>query len=155
MCGGGTGSVTMDLDFKPVIHGDLLNSDTRNVLAILDIGEVDFIFKATNPINSIESALSTTQLKQSDGLHDIDDYAKFTPIIVEHSKRIMGSSQEMVVYSCTKDRRNKPKLNEKGKVIKVKKGTPLAKSLYPLEPNTRAEIERMMNWFQTKFRPYT
>ena len=27
----------------------------------LDIGEVDFVFKATNPMNSIESALSATQ----------------------------------------------------------------------------------------------
>lgn len=59
MCGGGTGSVTLD-EYKPIIHGDLFNSDTRNVLAILDIGEVDFVFKATNPVNSIESALSAT-----------------------------------------------------------------------------------------------
>ena len=57
MCGGNTGAVTGD-DYKPIIHGDLFNSDTRNVLAILDIGEVDFVFKATNPANSTEAALS-------------------------------------------------------------------------------------------------
>ena len=60
MCGGQNQGVTND-DFKPIIHGDLFNSDTRNVLAIMDIGEVDFVFKATNPMNSIESALSATQ----------------------------------------------------------------------------------------------
>jgi glutathione S-transferase len=52
-----------------------------------------------------------------------------------------------------KDRRNRPKLNEKGKPIKIKKGTPLAKSLYPEE--ARPEIERMLNWFLSRFRPYT
>lgn len=49
-------------DFKPIIHGDLFNSDTRNVLSILDIGEVDFVFKATNPMNSIDAALNATQV---------------------------------------------------------------------------------------------
>ena len=59
----------------------------------------------------------------------------------------------MVVYSCMKDRRNRQKFNEKGKPIKVKKGTPLAKSLYPEE--ARPEIERMLNWFLSRLRPYT
>ena len=85
---------------------------------------------------------------------DISDIANITPIIEDrNSKRVLGSSQEIVVYSCTKDERNRPKLNAKGKPIKLKKGAPVAKSLYPVE--AQAEIEKILGWFLSKFRPYT
>lgn len=126
------------------------------MLAILDIGEVDFVFKATNPTNSIESALSRTQQMDvpSTSSKDISDIANITPIIEDkNSKKVLGSSQEIVIYSCTKDRRNHPKLNAKGKPIKPKKGAPVAKSLYPVE--AQFEIDRVLGWFLSKFRPYT
>ena len=99
------------MDVKPIIHGDLINSDTRNVLAISDIGEVDLVFKATNPVDSIGSALSRTQNDFAGGtsaMPDIDDVANSTVVIAEHQKKIMGSSAEIIRYSCMKDRRNKP-----------------------------------------------
>jgi len=157
MCGGKTGSVQMESGSKPVIHGDLFNSDTRNVLTILDIGEVDFVFKAINPINTIDNALSRTQADTMSALSNPADAMKLaavTPVIEDsNQKKIIGSTQEIVIYVCKKDRRNDQKFDEKGKPIKVKKGTPKAKSLYPIE-NT-SEIERISNWFLTKFRPYT
>ena len=152
MCGGKTGSVQGETNFKPIIHGDLFNSDTRSVLAILDIGEVDFVFKASNPVNSIQSALTQTQAYTQGS--DLSEIANITPIIEDTGlKKVFGSSQEIVIYSCTKDCRNKPKKDAKGKPIKAKKGTPVAKSLYPAD--SRAEIDRMMGWFLSKFRPYS
>lgn len=56
-----------------------------------------------------------------------------------------------MIYSCTKDCRNKPKLNAKGKPIKSKKEP--AKSLYPAD--ARQEIDRMLNWFLTRLRPHS
>ena len=97
MCGGNTQGITND-EFKPIIHGDLFNSDTRNVLAILDIGEVDFVFKETNPMNSIHNALSATQgmgmgQKTSTSISDIMDIASISPIIEDRGqKKVLGSS---------------------------------------------------------------
>ena len=144
-------------DFKPIIHGDLFNSDTRNVLSILDIGEVDFVFKATNPMSSIDAALSAAQtmgIQRTQSIQDIGEISTIAPIIEDRgAKKVIGSSQEIVIYACTKDCRNKPKLNAKGKPIKPKKGTKPAISLYA--PEARQEIDRMLNWFLTKFRPYS
>jgi glutathionyl-hydroquinone reductase len=44
-------------------------------------------------------------------------------------------------------------LNAKGKPIKPKKGAAVAKSLYPAD--ARQEIDKMLNWFFSRFRPYT
>ena len=51
------------------------------------------------------------------------------------------------------DQRNMPKRDAKGKIIKKKKGVPDAKSLYPSEH--KDALERLFNWFDNKFRPYT
>ena len=51
------------------------------------------------------------------------------------------------------DQRNMPKRDAKGKIIKKKKGVPDAKSLYPSEH--RDALERLFNWIDNKFRPYT
>jgi len=51
------------------------------------------------------------------------------------------------------DQRNMPKKDAKGKLIKVKKGTPPAKSLYLAE--YKDYQEKLTIWFDTKLRPYT
>lgn len=127
------------------------------MLTILDIGQVDFIFKAINPVNSIENALSRTQADTMSALSNPTDAMKLaavTPVIEDsNQKKIIGSMQEIVIYVCKKDKRNDQKFDEKGKPIKVKKGTPKAKSLYPID--NVSEVERIAAWFLTKFRPYT
>ena len=46
-----------------------------------------------------------------------------------------------------------PKVDEKGKLIKPKKGAPKAKSMCP--PEHQNEMTTMMNWFLQKMRPHT
>ena len=44
MCGSAQGSLPKEVS-KAIIYGDITKSDTRNILSVLEIGEVDFIFK--------------------------------------------------------------------------------------------------------------
>lgn len=44
MCGSSQGSLPKEIS-KVIIHGEITNSETRNILSVLEIGEVDHIFK--------------------------------------------------------------------------------------------------------------
>jgi hypothetical protein len=57
MCGSANGSLPREQS-KVIIHGDISNSDTRNILTVLEIGEVDYIFKQIQ-LNGIDAALNT------------------------------------------------------------------------------------------------
>jgi hypothetical protein len=56
-----------------------------------------------------------------------------TPVLEEDGVKRIGSGQFIVEYCCYKDQRNVPKKDEKGKIIKNKKGWIAAKSLCPKE----------------------
>ena len=48
LCGSSNGALDNPRDQKVIVHGDLLCTDTRNALTILEIGEVSAFFKAIN-----------------------------------------------------------------------------------------------------------
>ena len=58
-CGGSAGALPFE-NQKAVVHGDLMNSDTRTILSIMEICENEFVFKDTTPVNSLEAALTAT-----------------------------------------------------------------------------------------------
>lgn len=55
-CSGNSNRLDQQGDRKIMVHGDVFNSDTRTVLQILEIGEVDFGFREASS-NTIEAAL--------------------------------------------------------------------------------------------------
>lgn len=123
-CGGNSGAMNMQGQ-KIVVHGDLYNTDTRNVLTVLEMTEVDYAFKENNR-SAVDKAMGDNSTFSTDYI------AKVVPVLEESNgiKRI-GSGQQILEYVCYKDQRNAPKLDEKGKLIKVKKGTKPAVSLVP------------------------
>lgn len=130
---------------KVVVHGDIFTSDTRSVLAILEIGEADYHFKQQSQ-NTLDNALGG-------GVDGVGGLSNHTPVLEDRGIKRMGSGQMMQAYCCFKDRRNMPKRDEKGKLIKQKKGAPKAKSMCP--PEFRDDIETMSNWYLQKLRPHT
>jgi len=131
-----------------MVHGDVFNGDTRSVLQILEIGEVDFGFREVSS-NTIEAALKP---KSGDTLsQDFMNIAHTVPVLEDQGKKNLGSVQQMIMYVCLKDSRNGPKRDPKtGKLIKKKKGPP-AKNLY--DKDLQAEVNLYLEWFLGKFRP--
>jgi len=133
-----------------MVHGDVFNGDTRSVLQILEIGEVDFGFREVSS-NTIEAALKP--VAKSDGAlgQDFMEIAHAVPVLEDQGKKNLGSGQQMIMYVCSKDSRNGPKRDPKtGKLLKKKKGPP-AKNLYDKE--LQAAISDYLEWFLGKFRP--
>ena len=132
-----------------MVHGDVFNGDTRSVLQILEIGEVDFCFKEASS-NTIEAALKPVA-QSDDPLKDFMNIAQTVPVLEDQGKKNLGSGQQMIMYVCLKDSRNGPKRDSKtGKLIKKKKGPP-AKNLYDKE--LQPEVNLYLEWFLGKFRP--
>lgn len=71
----------------------------------------------------------------------------------EPNAKRLGPGYRIIQHCALKDCRNKPRFDDKGKVIKQKKGTPIAKSLTP--DSLSAETERVITWFNTKMRPHS
>lgn len=105
---------------KVVIHGDVFTADTRSALQILQICEVDFSFRATTQSGN---ALGNSA--------DFDSVSSYAPVIEHLGKKNVGCAFDILIICALNDQRNKPKMNAKGKLVKPKKGTPPAKSLYP------------------------
>ena len=105
-----------------MVHGDIFTSDTRSALQVLEICQCDFAFK---PVTKIGEALGAPD--------SFDAICGYTPVIEHLGKKNVGSCYQLLIVCAMNDQRNKPKYDEKGKLIKVKKGTPPAKSLYPSE----------------------
>lgn len=118
-CGQSAGSLPMDE--QTVVHGDIFNSETRTVLAILKICEIDYDFKKASLGN--QDAISK----------DFLNISSFTPVIEHKGKKNVGSPSQIYIICAMNDQRNMLKRNAKGKIIKKKKGTPDAKSLYSPE----------------------
>ena len=133
-----------------MVHGDVFNGDTRSVLQILEIGEVDFAFREVSS-NTIEAALKPVA-KSDDALsQDFMSIAHTVPVLEDQGKKNLGSGQQMIMYVCLKDSRNGPKRDPKtGKLIKKKKGPP-AKNLY--DKDLQVEVNLYLEWFLGKFRP--
>ena len=112
------------VDDTVIVHGDILNSDTRTVLAILEIGEVKHHFKQMSQ-NTLDNALG--------GGDDLQQLSNHTPVLEDRGAKRLGSGHMIQAYCCFKDQRNMPKRDEKGKLIKPKKGVPKAKSMCPAE----------------------
>ena len=94
------------------VFGDMFLSDTRTVVACLDIGEVEHAFKNVKP-NPHDEAL---------GLNQGEDYykslANAVPVIELNGKKIMGSGYQIILNAALLDKRNATKFNAKGKPIK-------------------------------------
>jgi hypothetical protein len=82
---------------------------------------VEFSFRAS-------TALDNSLGKPSDGFDSISNY---TPVIEHQGKKNVGSAFQILIICALNDQRNKPKIDAKGKLVRIKKGTPPAKSLYP------------------------
>lgn len=126
-----------------VVHGDLFTSDTRSALQVLHICEVDFQFKA---VNSDKSPLASPA-------SGFDSICRFTPVIEHLGRKNVGSAFQILIICAMNDQRNKPKIDSRGKLVKIKKGTPPAKSLYPQDYTI--EMNRLVEWFNQKMKPYT
>ena len=107
----GCGSSQLPMvDDVVVVHGNIFNSDTRNVLAILEIGEVKHHFKQQSQ-NTLDNALG--------GLPDeLEALTNHTPVLEDKGAKRIGSGHMIAAYCCFKDQRNMPKRDDKGKVIK-------------------------------------
>ena len=136
-CGANAGA--LHFDKKISVNGDAFNTDTRNLLTILDIGEIQYKFQSSDEEMSAGG---------------IPEMAKHSPVIEDTGRKIMGSQKELLLYASYLDRRNAPKLNAKGKPIKKKKTDPVAKSLVPESLDKQEEMERLFDWFLMKFRPH-
>jgi hypothetical protein len=125
-CGSNSGALPVG-DMRTVVYGDIFNTDTRNVLTILEMTEVPYVFKETQR-GKIEQSLGDDSASFS-----VDTISKSVPVLEDLGFKRIGSGHEIVEYVCSKDQRNAIKRDEKGKPIKPKKGVPPAKSLAPKE----------------------
>ena len=67
-------------------------------------------------------------------LFDVEEMSRNTPVIEESKAKRVGPGYRMVQYCAMKDCRNKPKYDNKGKLISQKKGkAQLYKSMNPNE----------------------
>lgn len=77
-------SATINSPLKVVIYGDLLNTDTRNVLTLCELQEIDFAFRSTQK----------TKTELDMGVTDsfgIDYLSKVTTVLEEDGKKLIGS----------------------------------------------------------------
>lgn len=65
------------------------------------------------------------------GSDNFDSVCTFVPVIEHLGKKNVGRAFDILILCALNDQRNRPKLDAKGKLVKPKKGTPPAKSLYP------------------------
>ena len=130
------------------MHGDILSCDTRSVLSILNMTEVEFEYKEQKRTKDMMRNLSS-----SFDSFNVDYISKVVPVIEENEIKRIGSGQHIIEYVTFKDKRNDPKFDDKGKLIKKPKGWKPVKSLHPQE--LRLDIDRHLNWFMTKLRPYS
>jgi hypothetical protein len=70
------------VDDVTIVHGDILNSDTRTVLAILEIGEVKYHFKQMSQ-NTLDNALG--------GADDLQNLSLHTPLLEDKGTKRLGS----------------------------------------------------------------
>lgn len=101
---------------KYIVHGDIFTSDTRSVLTVLDIGELNYSHVSHDEVNKVDTALG-------DGTFSIGEMSKHTPVIEEPNAKRLGPGHRIVLHCALKDCRNKPKFDSNGKMIKQKKGT--------------------------------
>lgn len=128
-----------------MVHGDIFNPDTRNVLALLEMVEANYSYKRINR-NQLDEALPLTGV-------GVWTFANAMPVLERNGMKAIGSGSQMVELCCFEDQRNMPKRDANGKLIKVKKGTPPKKSLNPKELSE--DIRKLQDWFLAKFRPYS
>jgi len=138
---GSGGSKGLPIDRKISITGDIYSTETRNLLAVLEIGELNYKFFP---------AVAENEIAQD----KVIALAKHSPIMEDLGRKIMGGQKELLLYSSFLDTRNAPKMNDKGKIIKKKKGTLPAKPLVPADVEHQQEMERLGDWFLMKFRPH-
>ena len=74
---------------KIVVHGDLFSTETRTVLSILDMTEVDFEFKEHKRTKDCMRNLSSA----FEGVTDLMYLSKVSPVIEENGTKRVGSGQ--------------------------------------------------------------
>lgn len=76
-------------------------------------------------------------------------------IVEDMGRKYLGSIEQLMKLGSLHDARNLPKRDEKGKLIKQKKGWTPAKPLMPTTPELQQEVEKLMVWFGSHLRPHT
>jgi hypothetical protein len=107
------------------VYGDLLNTDTRNILTVLLMTEVKYHFKENNRSSGSDIGMGQ-EINEDESLGKTS-----TPVIEDIGFKRLGSGHQLLEFCTSKDQRNAPKKDEKGKLIKPKKGVPPAKTLNP------------------------
>jgi len=82
-CGGNSGALSM-AGQKIVVHGDLYNTDTRNVLTVLEMTEVPYAFRENNRSN-VDKAMGDSSQFSTDYI------AKVVPVLEENGIKRIGS----------------------------------------------------------------
>jgi len=123
--GCGSAPTNVNADRTIIVHGDLFNTDTRNILTILELIQVRYDFKELR-YTAFEKQIGTTQF-------DRENIGKGTPVIEDGSFKNIGPGSQLIELCCLKDQRNEKKLNAKGKPIPHPKGWKPAKDLNPKE----------------------
>ena len=119
-CGQSTGSLEFERNIK--VTGDIYNPDTRNILTVLDIGDVHYTIDqvSASPSKDLDTVVEIEQLD--------------VPVVDDSGRKYLGDINTILQLASSLDRRNAPKKDPKtGKVIKPKKGEPKAIALYPVE----------------------
>jgi hypothetical protein len=130
------------------VYGDLYSSDTRTVLTLMSMLELQHEFKA--------QTRSKDMIKNLGSHYDqftLDYISKIVPVLEEGGYKRIGSLTHIIEYICVRDQRNLPKLDENGKLIRMPKGWKPAKEMNPVE--LRKQLNRMNTWFLTKFKPFS
>ena len=88
-CGQSAGSLPMEE--KTVVHGDIFNSETRTVIAILKIGEILHDFKKASMVSN--DALS----------QDFSYISSFTPVVESKGKKNVGIPSQIFIICAMND----------------------------------------------------
>ena len=143
---GGQANTRLVNDQKMVVHGDIYNSDTRNILTVLDMTQMPHQIK--------EHDKSLLKGGASEEFVSMDYWPKVAPVIEDRDHKAIGSGPVLVEYCCL--RGQEPKRDDKGKPIKAKKGMPPPICLTPSPVSKKSdEINKVMSWFISKFRPHS
>ena len=113
-CGGNSNALPIGGQ-NIIVHGDIYNTDTRTVLTVLEMTEVQYAFRENNR-TAVDNAMGDSTS------FSIDYISKVVPVLEEDGFKRIGSGPSILEYCCYKDQRNSPKLDAKGKLIKPKKG---------------------------------
>ena len=95
-CGGSANLQGMQNE-RILVHGDIFNTDTRSVLTVLEMTEVEYAFRENNR-SQVDKAMSDSSSNFS-----TDYIAKVAPVIEEGTIKRIGSGQQILEYCCYKD----------------------------------------------------